>query len=591
MENGLQQNSHPDSGLPSAYAPRLLIETESGYRVFFRNLMDFCLPLRDGGDFEPVEPTVLWADVFVPSRLPWWRFAQSLVIHGLFLAGLWGASRVWLLQPQVVPPPVFSKRDVIYFPASEYLQPLDTLKTQAPPADKGEPEFSRQTILSVPPQADNTRQTIVTPPAIKLSSDVPLPNIVAWNSVTPAAPINAVSDLRQPLPHPTAIIAPPPEVQAAADRRRIDTADGVIAPPPDVMEANSRHAMPAPEAAIIAPPPLVNEQIRRLGAIDIGHSEIVPPAPQLPMGEQRTLAYRAQSAIGNVAAVPPPPSVRAGISQVRAGVKFSTAIIPPPPSLPGGSGASSRIVALNLHPIPGAPPIVSGNRRGQFAASPAGKPGASGKPGVEASLHAGNSHGGDGGADSRSGLPPGLLVKTEPNSPSAAADVSVTSPNPLLAEVKPPLRVAPRQRRAMASVSTPTAEEREVFGNRKFYSMTLNMPNLNSAGGSWVIRFAELNDNGEQGGLIAPEATRKVDPAYPLELMRTQIEGKVTLYAVIRRDGTVGNVHVLTSVDDRLDEYARAAFSRWRFLPAAKHGTAVDLEAVITIPFRARPAF
>jgi protein TonB len=100
-----------------------------------------------------------------------------------------------------------------------------------------------------------------------------------------------------------------------------------------------------------------------------------------------------------------------------------------------------------------------------------------------------------------------------------------------------------------------------------------------------------LKDSAQQGDLMAPEATRKVDPAYPLELMRTQIEGRVTLYAVIRSDGTVGDVRVLNSVDDRLDEYARAALSRWHFRPATKAGSAVDLEAVVTIPFRARPAF
>jgi protein TonB len=143
----------------------------------------------------------------------------------------------------------------------------------------------------------------------------------------------------------------------------------------------------------------------------------------------------------------------------------------------------------------------------------------------------------------------------------------------------------------MASTSAPTAEEREVFGDRKFYSMTLNMPNLNSAGGSWVIRFAELKDNAEPGDLIAPEALRKVDPAYPLELMRTQIEGRVTLYAIIHSDGKVGDVRVLNSVDDRLDEYARAALSRWCFRPATKAGAAVALEAVVTIPFRARSRF
>ena len=38
-----------------------------------------------------------------------------------------------------------------------------------------------------------------------------------------------------------------------------------------------------------------------------------------------------------------------------------------------------------------------------------------------------------------------------------------------------------------------------IFGDRKFYAMTLNMPNLNSAGGSWVIRFAELKGARKMG--------------------------------------------------------------------------------------------
>ena len=112
------------------------------------------------------------------------------------------------------------------------------------------------------------------------------------------------------------------------------------------------------------------------------------------------------------------------------------------------------------------------------------------------------------------------------------------------------------------------------------------MPNLNSAGGSWVIRFAELQNDKEKGDLIAPEAVQKVDPSYPLELIRHNVQGTVTLYAVIHSDGSVGDVRVLQGVDDRLDEYARAALSRWRFSPAMKNGNAVDLEAVVRIPFR-----
>ncbi len=67
---------------------------------------------------------------------------------------------------------------------------------------------------------------------------------------------------------------------------------------------------------------------------------------------------------------------------------------------------------------------------------------------------------------------------------------------------------------------------------------------------------------------------------------RHNIEGVVTLYAVIHSDGSVGDVKVLRSIDDRLDEYARNALSRWRFRPATKNGTPVDLEAVVTIQFK-----
>ena len=85
----------------------------------------------------------------------------------------------------------------------------------------------------------------------------------------------------------------------------------------------------------------------------------------------------------------------------------------------------------------------------------------------------------------------------------------------------------------------------------------------------------------------APVATQKVDPAYPMELMRRNVHGTVTLYAVIRNDGSVTDIRVLRGVDDNLDEFARAALSRWRFRPATKNGSPVDLEAVIMIPFPA----
>ncbi len=118
--------------------------------------------------------------------------------------------------------------------------------------------------------------------------------------------------------------------------------------------------------------------------------------------------------------------------------------------------------------------------------------------------------------------------------------------------------------------------------------MILNMPNLTSAGGSWIIRFAELHQSEKPGALTAPVAVSKVDPAYPMELMRKNVEGTVTLYAIIHADGTVADIKVLEGLDDRLDENAKVALAHWHFRPATKNGSAVDLEAVVFIPFRAR---
>jgi len=134
-------------------------------------------------------------------------------------------------------------------------------------------------------------------------------------------------------------------------------------------------------------------------------------------------------------------------------------------------------------------------------------------------------------------------------------------------------------------------EERAVFGNRKFYSLTLNMPNLNSAGGSWIVRFAELKGTPSQGELFSPLITVKADPAYPSELQRANIQGTVTLYAIIHSDGSVRDIRVLDGADDRLDQYAREALARCRFEPALKDGVPVSLEAVVAIPFRARRVF
>jgi TonB family protein len=269
------------------------------------------------------------------------------------------------------------------------------------------------------------------------------------------------------------------------------------------------------------------------------------------------------------------------------------------------------MIALSLHPAVGAPPVPpAGNRRGSFAATPEGHRGASGAAGASGGSGKQN-RSGAGGKKSSGDLLPGLYVGETSDTPSPVAgdpapkNSSAYSVNPnLIANVRPP-RLPARTMQA-ESQNKLSEEERAVFGNRKFYSLSLNMPNLNSAGGSWIIRFAALKADSalaspssraassggpssgtpSSGELSAPSATRKVDPAYPLELMRQNVGGTVILYAVIHADGTVDGVRVLRSIDDRLDQYASEAIVKWQFQPATKNGAPVDVEATFWIPFR-----
>jgi TonB family protein len=139
----------------------------------------------------------------------------------------------------------------------------------------------------------------------------------------------------------------------------------------------------------------------------------------------------------------------------------------------------------------------------------------------------------------------------------------------------------------------------QVLGAKRVYTLHVNMPNLTSASGSWVLNFAELNEE-ESGGVaragLAETAAdlagliplRKVDQKYPPELRTGHVDGEVILYAIIRKDGSVDSIQLVHSVDPILDANAMEALAQWKFHPAERRGEPVDLEAVVHIPFRSR---
>jgi len=543
------------SGLSPVAPPTLLVTLPPWSKVFFRNLADALWPRRQPPLRLASWPAAFWPDVFVTSRLPWGGFSQSAFGHIALTALILTLSAYWPKHSQIAEPPVFDHNDVIFYSATEYLPPLETGKTRARP-QKGAPAYAPQPIISVPPEADNPSQTIVAPPDIKLTHDVPLPNVVNWPKTPLAVPIALTQ-------------------HSLADSRVPDLSVSAVAPPPEVKVAASRRVLQSLQPAAVEPSPVVDAtSVRRLGDINIGRTQVVAPAPLLPVAAQRTLA-RGRAGLGNSSAVPPPPSVHGS----------------------GTSNSGGRLIALGIHPLAPSGPVQppAGNRRGSFAATPQCKAGAAGTPEIAGNGAQAGTEAGSG----RSDIPAGLHVGEGPNAANHSAiggngrgsgSGGAQSGDPVqMAKLTPP-RVSANASHAVSEVpsSRATEAEKEIFGDRKFYAMTLNVPNLNSSGGSWIIHFAELHVNAgppDQGDLVAPAAMAEADPAYPLELMKQNIQGKVTLYAVIRSDGSVSNVRVLRSVDDRLDQYACDALARWRFRPATKNGSAVDLEAVVTIPF------
>ncbi|HTC66575.1 MAG TPA: hypothetical protein VK685_05550, partial [Candidatus Acidoferrum sp.] len=85
----------------------------------------------------------------------------------------------------------------------------------------------------------------------------------------------------------------------------------------------------------------------------------------------------------------------------------------------------------------------------------------------------------------------GLSVNPQPkiDSPTPHKLVSKIDPRARIADA--PDRTGPPNFAALA----PGAKPEQVFGAKKMYTMLVNMPNLNSATGSWILNFSELRSS------------------------------------------------------------------------------------------------
>ena len=514
------------------------------------------------------------ASMFRSSRLPRKSRGRSLLASGLLHIGVIAC----LVTLPSLPNPlaqhserlVPSDHKIIWYNQAGLLpaiSPADSARASKGPK-KVTPAVSRkrmafapvQVIISKPPKPDNARQTIIQPdaPELKILSHVPVPNIVRWTGAV-APPRPAVAEEKRELARISVPHLPAPVVSA------------IPTEPLKPMEP-------------IKPPDLT----RKLSEVAIA---VVPSVavPKLP--------------------VPQAPPLTSAVSTKKA------ADIPAPPTLPSGPASTINADALRNLIVVGtapAPPdekmiVPPGNRAGEFAMSPQGSKDEkdSGEPGKGGSSGDGGMPGLGGGNAAEIHMPNLSISGGKPGgppgggSPGGAAGGGPSLPQhsertPAVSGEDLSKLIAKATRPSLLpEMSRGRRVEPPFFGGKHVYTLSINMPNLTSGSGSWVLLFAELDDaprsQDESEELSSPVAMRKIDPQYTPSAVRDRIEGTVMLAAHILRDGRVSNVHVMRGVDPRLDSSAMEALTEWEFVPAKRKGVPVDLEVLVQIPFRLPP--
>jgi TonB family protein len=82
-----------------------------------------------------------------------------------------------------------------------------------------------------------------------------------------------------------------------------------------------------------------------------------------------------------------------------------------------------------------------------------------------------------------------------------------------------------------------------------------------------------------------PRAVHTVAASYTHSAMTAKISGRVILRAIVERDGTVGDVRVVRSLEPTHDEEASKALAQWQFERATRGGQPVGMVITVEMTF------
>ncbi len=358
-------------------------------------------------------------------------------------------------------------------------------------------------------------------------------------------------------------------------------------PVPDILPKE----VPAPnilalKAAPIAPPErkqFVPPSERPLAARALPEPKL-PDAPaqmtvasklpdQLGAVPKLTMANRARFVAPEARAQKQTPAT----PEMAAAPAMAMAAAPTAPVFAGMEPGELNIAVVGLNPSE-KNAIPKGSRAAEFSAGPklnpdGGTGGAKGNIATVPDLFVSG-----GGAATK----PGFMAKLNaaPTSAEALRGMSKYASHP---EDVSPAAAAHLGAAHVSSAPNPRFDGREV------YTMAIQMPNITSYVGSWLMWYSGRGGQNGTGPVSPPVPHRKVDPKYIATAAEERIEGRVQLLCVIRQNGFVDNVELVRGIDDRLDRSAMDALSKWQFVPASRGGVPVDVDVMVEIPFRLAP--
>jgi periplasmic protein TonB len=77
----------------------------------------------------------------------------------------------------------------------------------------------------------------------------------------------------------------------------------------------------------------------------------------------------------------------------------------------------------------------------------------------------------------------------------------------------------------------------------------------------------------------------RVQPVYPQMAKIARVQGPVVLAAIIGKDGTIQNLHVISTASPLLNQSALDAVKQWRYRPYILNGEPVEVDTQITVNF------